>query len=163
MAPFWNGRNVRDVLAPLPIITNSYNSVSKKSILNSMGILMDGKYRENVFESGIYDYLEKYRTTGNPPDGLYCYNFSLNSNNSEVQPSGAINLSKFKKIEFQFNTIEPAVNTNFVVESVCAPGGITGILEKGTMFKYDYDLIIYEERYNVLEIKNGMGELKFSR
>ena len=120
LPPFWNGRNVRDVLAPLPLITNSYNAVSKKSILNTLGILMDGKYRENIFEEGIYNYLEKYRTTGSAPDGLYCYNFSINSNSGDVQPSGAINLSKLNKIEFEFSTIEPSIDSDFVVESVCA-------------------------------------------
>ena len=65
----------------------------------------DGKYRENVFEQGVYSYLERYRTKGDPYEGLYCYNFGLHTNPAETQPSGAINLSKFKKVEFEFTTI----------------------------------------------------------
>ena len=107
--------------------------------------------------------MEKLRSKGNPYEGLYCYNFGLNTSPFDTQPSGAINLSKFKKIEFEFTTIEPPINSQFKVETICAPGGITGILEKGTMFKYDYDLRIYEERYNVIEFKNGMAQLLFSR
>ena len=72
-------------------------------------------------------------------------------------------MSKFKKIEFEINTIEPPIDTEFTSTAVCAPSGITGILEKGTLFRYNYDLVIYEERYNILEIKNGMGSLRFSR
>jgi len=161
--PLWNGINIGNVLSMHPMVTNSYNAVSKKTILESLGILIDGKYRENVFEQGVYAYLEKLRSKGNPYDGLYCYNFGLNTNPFDTQPSGAINLSKFKKIEFEFTTIEPPINSQFKVETICAPGGITGILEKGTMFKYDYDLRIYEERYNVIEFKNGMAQLLFSR
>ena len=163
LTPEWNGVNMGSVLSPHPIVTNSYNAISKKTILESLGILIDGKYRENVFEQGVYAYLERFRTKGNPYEGLYCYNFGLNTNPADTQPSGAINLSKFKKIEFEFTTIEPPINSEFKVETVCAPGGITGILEKGTMFNYDYDLKIYEERYNVIEFKNGMAKLIFSR
>ena len=80
-----------------------------------------------------------------------------------MQPSGAINMSKYKKIEFEINTIEPMINGDFESLAVCAPGGVTGILEKGTLFKYEYDLTIYEERYNMLDIQNGMVSLRFSR
>ena len=35
-----------------------------------MAILMDGKYREDVFPAGLWTYVEKYiRTTGNDKDG----------------------------------------------------------------------------------------------
>jgi hypothetical protein len=160
----WNGRDITSVLAGVPLVTRSYNAFAPKSILNTMGILMDGKYRENMFEVGIYDYLEKIRCGGNTCDGLYCYNFCLNTNPFDYQPSGAINLSKFKTVEFEFNTIEPPLNPTFTSMSVCAPGGgLTGISEKGSLYKYDYDLIVFEERYNVLEIKNGMASLMFSR
>jgi hypothetical protein len=161
--PNWNGINIGHVLSTHPIVTNSYNAVSKKTILESLGIMIDGKYRENVFEQGVYAYLERYRTKGDIYEGLYCYNFGLNTNPADTQPSGAINLSKFKKIEFEFTTIEPPISSEFKVEAVCAPGGITGILEKGTMFNYDYDLKVFEERYNVIEFKNGMVQLLFSR
>ena len=161
--PHWNGLNISSVLSTHPIVTNSYNAMSKKTILETLGILIDGKYRENVFEQGVYSYLERYRTKGDPYEGLYCYNFGLHTDPSDTQPSGAINLSKFKKIEFEFTTIEPPINSEFRVETVCAPGGITGILEKGTMYNYDYDLKIFEERYNIIEFKNGMAHLLFSR
>ena len=160
----WNGRDITSVLAGVPLVTRSYNAYAPKSILNTMGILMDGKYRENMFDVGIYDYLEKIRCGGNTCDGLYCYNFCLNTSPFDHQPSGAINLSKFKNVEFEFNTIEPPLNPTFESLSVCAPGGgITGISEKGSMYKYDYNLVVFEERYNVLEIKNGMASLMFSR
>ena len=46
-----------------------------------MAILLDGKYRENLQPYGVYDYVEKYsHTPGNAKDGLYCYNFCLDTN-----------------------------------------------------------------------------------
>ena len=161
--PFWNNSNVQDVLAPLPVVTNSYNSFSKVSILETMGILLDGKYRENVFEEGIYNYLEKTRNTGSTNRGLYCYSFAINNNNFETQPSGAINLSRFKKVEFEFTTAEPPKNLEHEVNVLCAGDGVIGPIETGNLFKYDYNLHVYEERYNIIVINNGMAELKFSR
>ena len=64
-----------------------------------MGITMDGIYREVVLLAGVYQYAEKYlRTTSDGKDGLYCYNFCLNSNKREYQPSSAMNVNRFKKI-----------------------------------------------------------------
>ena len=61
-----------------------------------LGITMDGVYRETVLKAGVYQYAEKWmRTTGDAKDGLYCYNFCLNSNRREYQPSGAMNVNKF--------------------------------------------------------------------
>ena len=128
-----------------------------------MGILIDGKYRENIFEKGVYSYLERFRTKGTYVDGLYCYNFSLNTNPFDTQPSGAINMNKFKNVEFELTTIEPLYNKEFEVETFCGPGGITSISDKGEMYLYKYDLVVYEEKYNIIDFKNGMASLRFSR
>ena len=90
-------------------ITGKKETSNNKLILNNLGILLDGKYRETLLEDGIYNYIEKFvRTKGNGDDGLYCYNFCLNTD--EYQPSGAINMSHFNKIEFQMNINTPDVN-----------------------------------------------------
>ena len=74
---------------------------NEKDILVTMGILLNGEYRENTLTRGIFDYVEKYtRTQGSAKEGLYCYNFCLNTSPFEYQPSGAINMSKFKTILF---------------------------------------------------------------
>ena len=57
-------------------LTGDYKVINRKEILNNMGILFNGEYRENTLESGIYNFVEKYtRTQGNATSGLYCYNF----------------------------------------------------------------------------------------
>jgi hypothetical protein len=89
-------------------ITGDLAVQNQKEILETLGIVLNGDYRENVLESGIYNLVEKYvRTKGSAKDGLYVYNFCLNTDPLEYQPSGAINLSKFRTIELEITTYTP--------------------------------------------------------
>lgn len=124
-----------------------------------MGILLDGSYRENLQPSGIYNYIEKYtRTSGNAPDGLYFYNFGLNSSILDLQPSGAINMSRFNQIELEINTIVPSLDPYAQSLAICDPesGLIVGI-NKPTwrIYDYNFNLVVFEERYNVAVFVGG--------
>ena len=70
---------------------------------------MEGVY-ENLFESGVYNYVEKYNKTAGNTKWLYFYSFETDGK-STYQPSGGMNVNKFKKISFEFNTIEPPIDT----------------------------------------------------
>ena len=62
------------------MITGNYNFENTKNILVSMGILLDGNYRENQQPAGVHNYIEKYtRSSGSGINGLYLYNFCMNS------------------------------------------------------------------------------------
>ena len=129
-----------------------------KDILLELGIIMDGNYREDLHPAGVYNFIEKYiRTTGNGKDGLYCYNFCLDSNQRVYQPSGAMNVNKYKKIQFEFTTITPPLNPNSSFDVICDPSGeIIGVRKEiWRQFNYNYDLRIFEERYNVIIIEGG--------
>ena len=140
-------------------ITGNFKSENRKDILETMGILLNGEYRENLMTRGVYQYVEKYvRTKGNAKDGLYCYNFALNSSPFEYQPSGAINMSKFKNIELELNTYIPTIDpsgSNFDV--VCdEDGNLIGVRKSNfRLYEYSYNLTLFEERYNVLSIIGG--------
>ncbi len=141
------------------MITNAYSQQNEKNILVSLGVLLDGSYRENIQPAGIFNYIEKYtRTSGNAPDGLYCYNFCINSNNSDLQPSGAMNMSRFNQIEFEFTTIYPPADPMAQSLTVCDPatGDIVGI-NKPTwrIYQYNYDLYVFEERINMVYFVGG--------
>ena len=141
------------------MITGNYNLENEKNILLSMGILLDGSYRENLQPSGIYNYIEKYtRTSGNAPDGLYFYNFGLNSSILDLQPSGAINMSRFNQIELEINTIVPSLDPYAQSLAICDPesGLIVGI-NKPTwrIYDYNFNLVVFEERYNVAVFVGG--------
>ena len=141
------------------MITGDYNSQNAKEILLTVGILFDGEYRENMQPAGVYNFIEKYtRTPGNAPDGLYCYNYCLNTSPFVLQPSGAINMTKFNKIELEFTTIIPQLDPLAQVLTICDPltGNIIGI-NKPTWRIYDYNFNLYyfEERMNVIRFISG--------
>jgi hypothetical protein len=141
-------------------ITGPYSIENRREILETMGILLDGDYRENIMTRGIYDYIEKYiRTQGSAKEGLYCYNFCLNTSPFEYQPSGAINLSRFKNIELELTTYVPqfdAVGSSFNV--ICDnTGNAIGISSKPSwrLYQYNYNMTLFEERYNILSFIGG--------
>ena len=148
-------------------VTGRYSPGNQKDIMQNWALLLDGAYRENQFDSGIFNYVEKYaRSTGNSPDGLYCYNFNLNTDPFDFQPSGAMNLSKFKEIEFEFNTFQPPLDPQAQVFTVCnrLTGEIVGI-NKPTwrIYDYNYDLTVLEERFNILTFIGGNAALLYAR
>ena len=132
-----------------------------------MGILCDGKYRENIFEQSVYLYLERYRTKGNAYGGLYCYNFCLNTNPFEYQPSGAVNVGRFKTVELEFNTYKPPIDVDgSTVDIECdVDGELLSISRKPAwaLYVYNYNLHVFEERYNVLSFVGGNCGLMYAR
>jgi hypothetical protein len=148
-------------------ITGLYNVSNQKDILLNMAILLDGKYRENMLDAGVYDYIEKYiRTPGNGPNGLYCYNFSLHTDPFDFQPSGAMNLSRFKDIQLEFNTYVPPLDPSANVFTICDPSGGTLVgINKPTwrLYDYNYNLTVFEERYNEVYFVGGNCGLLYAR
>jgi len=148
------------------MITGRYYTQNQKNIMESWGLLLDGKYRENPQKVGVLDYIEKYtRTPGNAKDGIYCYNFCLNNNVGEYQPSGAINMTKFNKIQFELGLIMPPMDASAQVETICnADGEIIGIDKtRDNIYEYTYDMTVIEERYNVLTFSSGNAALSYAR
>jgi len=147
-------------------ITGDYNVENQRLILLNLGILLDGKYRENTMDAGIYNYVEKYvRTSGNAPDGLYCYNFALHTDPFDFQPSGAMNLSRFNDIQFEFSTYVPPLDPSASFYTICDPSGTIVGVNKPTwrIYNYNYDLTIHEERYNIITFIGGNAGLMYAR
>jgi hypothetical protein len=148
------------------MITGVYNPQNIKEILISLGIILDGQYRENTLPYGVYEYVEKYvRTAGYAPNGLYCYNFCLDTSPFVLQPSGAINMSRFTNIEFEFTTITPPLDPYAQVLTICDPttGDIIGI-NKPTwrIYNYNFNLYVMEERINVITFVGGNAGLMYA-
>lgn len=137
-----------------------------KNILLSLGIRLDGEYRENVLDQGIYNYIEKYnKTDGNAKDGLYVYNFCFSSNPKTYQPSGGIAMNKFTNIELEIQTLEPPVDASASYVEFCDENGnIIGTRKNlWNLNEYNYDLRVYEERWNMVKFESGMVGLMFAR
>ena len=148
------------------MITGVYNPQNLKEILVALGILLDGQYRENILPYGVYEYVEKYvRTGGFAPNGLYCYNFCLDTSPFNLQPSGAINMNRFTNIEFEFTTISPPLDPLAQVLTICDPntGDIVGI-NKPTwrIYSYNFNLYVMEERINVVTFIGGNAGLMYA-
>jgi hypothetical protein len=159
------GTNINGTLTNI-FINPPYNPINTKSILVKMGILMDGQYRENVISSDIYNYIEKYRcSAGNAPDGLYSYNFCLNTSPFNSQPSGAINMTHFKNVDLEFSTIEPPLNPLAKVQTICdGDGNIIGINKPTwSIYEYNYDLVLFEEKLNILKFIGGNVSVIFAK
>jgi hypothetical protein len=135
-----------------------------RQILVSLSILLDGKYREFAFDPGVYNYLEKYKGGGCSKDELYCYNFCLETSPFELQPSGAINLSRFKTIELDISTLLPEPNPDASFQVICdTEGTVIGTTQVDQLYVYQYDFYMAEERYNLLRIIGGHAGLLYTR
>lgn len=148
------------------MVTGDYSTQNQKGILISMAILFDGQYRENSQPAGVYNFIEKYlRTDGFAPYGLYCYNYCLNSSPFDLQPSGAINMSRFNTIEFEIVTINPPLDPLAQTMTICDPvtGNIIGI-NKPTwrIYDYNFDLYLFEDRINVVTFIGGNCGLMYA-
>jgi hypothetical protein len=148
-------------------ITGEASTDNIHDIMVSMGINLNGVYRENVMAAGVYDYVDQYaRSSGSGKPGLYCYSFGLNSSPFEYQPSGAMNLSRFKDINLEITTIVPAVsslNKNYQV--ICdLDGNVIGINKQNwRLYDYTFNMTLYEERYNVFSVIGGNCGMLYAR
>lgn len=148
-------------------VTGKLSPDNQKEILETMAIVFNGDYRENVLESGVYNFIEKYvRTKGCAKDGLYCYNFCLNTDPFEYQPSGAINLSKFRMVELEVSTYVPPFdlqnsNFNIICDDNSNPVGTSK--SNWRLFEYNYNMKVFEERYNILSFVGGNCGMLYAR
>ena len=146
-------------------ISGDYSVENEKNILSSMGILLDGSYRENSQPVGVYNLIEKYvRTQGNAPDGLYCYNFCMTTTPYDIQPSGAINMNRFNQVELEFTTIQPPLDSNVQTTTFCDENGTVIGINKPTwrIYTYNYDLYVFEERLNMITFVGGNCGLMYA-
>ena len=161
------GQDPNDGIRTGLYITGNYKVDNQRSILETMGILLNGEYRENLLTRGVYDYIEKYvRTKGNAKEGLYCYNFCLNTSPFEYQPSGALNMSKFKNIELEITTYVPPIDgVNSSYDIICDDSGNPVGVRKSNwkLYQYNYNMTLFEERYNVLSFIGGNAGMMYAR
>lgn len=148
-------------------ITGDFKPINRKEILETMGIVLDGDYRENILTRGVFDYIEKYtRTNGSANNGIYCYNFCLKTDPKDYQPSGAMNMSNFKNIELELTTYVPEVDlVNSRFDVICNEDGEPIGVRQGSyqLYDYNYNLVLFEERYNILSFIGGNCGLMYAR
>ena len=74
-------------------------------------------------------------------------------------------MSKFNKIQFELGIITPPLDASAQVDVVCDnDGNMVGIDKtRDSIFEYTYDLIVLEERYNILTFSSGNAALSYAR
>lgn len=150
--------------------TGCRTSANIKGILLELGIIMGGEYRETIHKAGIYDFIEKWkRTTGFAKQGLYIYNFCIDTNRNIYQPSGSQNMDKNKYVTLEFSTIQPPKNEDFEsqdnIDVLCdEQGSIIGLRkDMWRLNDYNFDLRVWEERFNMIRIRSGRIGLLYAR
>jgi hypothetical protein len=148
--------------------TGNFNSGNQYEIMETGAIILSGEYRENSQPSEVYDYVEKYtRTAGFAKEGLYCYNFCLDTSPYVYQPSGAINMSRFKNVELEFTTFLPPLDEEGSnLEINCDENGEpVNITQKPAwaLYSYNYNLYLFEERYNIMSLIGGNCGMMYAR
>lgn len=132
---------------PTPATTNYFkNSFSsgllipqgQKQIIRAIRVLADGN---EIQEEKLVDYFTgitpfKY-LTGDSDDLIPVYSFTLNSPSS--QPAGSINTSRIRNFQVELDVYPLPVNTT-----------------------YTYNLNLYVESYNWLEVVGGMAGKRFA-
>jgi hypothetical protein len=148
----------------------SYSQENVKDIPLYLGISLDGTYREEMRPSTIYKYEQQYlKSEGGgftSLDGMYTYNFCLKTDPFSLQPSGAMNLSKYSNIEIEVNTITPTLNQNSLYYPICDPltGQSVGVTKSSSsIYNYTFNALIVEERYNILSFIGGNAALMNAR
>ena len=151
-------------------ITGERRPENVKEILVEMGIIIDGVIREELKPSSVYTYEQQYLTIqgegSRSLSGLNCYHFCLKSDPFNLQPSGAMNLSKYGKIELDIVTHSPMVNPLADYKVICdiiSGDTIATIKDAPKLLLYYYNLLVIEERYNVLRFMSGNAGLLNAR
>jgi Major capsid protein N-terminus len=143
-------------------VSGDFSLDNRRDILETLGVIFDGDYRD------VFDYAEKYaRSSGGADDGLYCYSFAINSSSLEYQPSGAINMGAFKTVELEISTFVPQTNPEGAMFStICdSAGAPIGVRDKPSwkLYQYNYNMTLFEERYNVVSFFGGNCGMLYAR
>ena len=150
--------------------TGDFRYENQKDILLTLGIMFDGVMREEVRPANMFKYQQQYLHSNGfgatSLDGLYCYNFCLDTSPFQLQPSGVINLSNHSKIELEYTTFTPVLDSNASYIVICDPetGGQIGVNKpRFQLYQYTYNLLVIEERYNVLTFVGGNAAMMNAR
>jgi hypothetical protein len=108
-----------------------YSIRDSKNILLNWGLYFNSSVREKVLDADIIAWVDRYsRSKGSGIDGVYYYNFCLNTDPFTYQPSGAINLSKINNVNWSYKLTDPQLKTNINANSIDGPWNIFADIEE---------------------------------
>lgn len=169
---------------------NVFTTEDVKTILQDWSLYFDSSVREYTLDNGIISWVDRYsRSNGSGIDGVYYYNFCLDTSPFFYQPTGAINISKFNTVTWNYNLLYPVgkdttsnieeIFYNFNLEEFKVNASVTCVnnasdpdslnnpvtinTKPQELYLWNFNLHIMEERYNILKINNGIASLVFAR
>lgn len=111
---------------------------TQREIVRQLRVLCDGNEIQEPKPALFFNALTPYRyVKGIGQDGLLLYSFQLEQN--ATQPSGSINASRIRNFQIECDVWPLPTNPN-----------------------YTYDVTIYVESINWLEVVSGMGDVKYA-
>jgi hypothetical protein len=117
--------------------TTVNDSAAGGEIMLTARFLFNGQDRMETKDNFYFNIIQPYQHhTFIPKTGIYVYSFSLNP--ESFQPSGSCNFSKINKAQMYLELIKPRSDA------------------------YSYSINIYAVNYNFLEIRAGLGGVKFA-
>ena len=172
--------------------TTTYYIRDLEDIMINWGLYFDKTVREENRDSVIWKYAELYtKSNSSGNQGVYYYNFCLNTDPFVYQPSGAINMSKFNNVFWDITVLFPdrkgsyelitaggdiiaKEDQTFSISVTCNNNLVHGMpnyedisvttnKQYTDQYMYTYTLHIMEERYNIIHIENGIAGLVFVR
>ena len=149
--------NLNSIYNTSSILCNS----NIKNICKNISILFDGDIRENNLYFEYLNSAEPFVRNNTYNNNVLYYNFCLNSNNSNYQPNGCINLSKYNNVSMNIELISGKKNDNAETKLlVNSQGEMIGINKtEWEIFETTYDMHFMQERYIILTFEDGNIEL----
>jgi hypothetical protein len=138
----WNHRDI----SCIPVITSTNYNYYNREIINNMQILLNGNPYIDPKRGTYFTRNQPFLNhTNNIHPGVLSYSFALEP--EKFQPSGVLNFSQIKTIDFVMDMKEPM---NY--ESINCP----------LYYNMEYDVYFYVVTYNIFQVIGGMGSLMFS-
>ena len=131
----WSQRSHTDI----PVITDANHEYYTQDIIKTTQIIIDGNPYIDEKRVSYFQKNEQFiRHTNKLPNGVSMYSFAIKP--EEYQPSGSMNFSEVRKLEFYHITKDPTLYEPSVA----------------------YDIHYYIVQQNVLRLFSGMGALVYA-
>lgn len=129
----------------LTLNSSTYPSYKNHDLMLNGKIILDGQDRFADKDNTILHKVLPFQHNKKIPSTLGIYSYSFAVENSELQPSGACNMSNHSKIQLQM-TINRAPSSQFV----------------DSLSSHDYNITIYAYYYNIFKLEGGLADMAFS-
>ena len=148
-------------------LSGDYRPDNRRDIMQTIAIVLDGSYREKPHVAEAFEHIERYaHSAGYDDRGIHYYNFCTDTNPFIGQPSGGINLTKFRKIEVEVSVYPPEIDAqNAEFSVVCDGNGAVISTNQSTwrLHEYAYNAVVFEERFNQIIFSGGSVGLAYAR